>query len=796
MAGKFPESYADPLYASLDAANESKLKLPVGMLSSIRTAGERTNASQVSSAGATTPYQFIPATRKAILDKYGIDVALSPENASEGAGLLLQESLKRSNGDPERAVREYHGGTDPKNWGPVNNAYAKRVMASQNGAKMNALSSGFAKFMADNPATPAATPAPAAAAPQSDPLAAGFGAWLESGAPTTVAGTIPKTQGLPEAFQGDATPTESAPQSLGDKLVGAGETALSVATGATGGTAGMIGGTIKGLAGAVMDGKFGTQEGVRQVEQSAAEGMQALTFAPRTESGQEQIGAVGEAMMATIPVMGLTAELGAAGRAASNAGRAARDAAAVPVQRIRAAAPAIADRVERILRRNPVPDAPATPTPGTRGSAGAAGTDAANQRSALANDLPVPIELTEGQATRSPDQLRFEIETSKGDKGAPLRERYAEQNERIQKNFDAWVDQTGAEAPDLRAVGKTVTEAMVKKAKRDKAEINVAYKRAEMAGELEQPVTLSGLVDHLNEAAPDAVTAPILTVARSRAVQLGIAAETDGGGLVALPTSLKNAERMRQAIGRATDYEPTNIRQSAIIKGQIDAQTDTFGGNLYKSARRMRENYAKQYEDHAAVSSLMNRKKGTADRKVALEDVFESAILKGSRDDLSAVRRVLHTGGVDGQQAWKELQGATVNWLKDEATKNVATDQRGNRIVSAAQLDRALKRLDHDGKLDFVFGKRGAQQMRDINDLAKVVMTAPPGAGINTSNTASVLMAALAEAGVTGSMIGLPVPVISGMRLIAQHSKDKKLRARIEHSLHAPQRRRGTPPAI
>lgn len=191
MAGKFPESFKDPLYASLDASHEQKLALPVGLLSSIRTAGERSNASATNKFGTSSPYQFIPATRKAILDKYGIDVLLSPENASEGAGLLLQESLKRNKGDVEAAVREYHGGTNKENWGPVNNAYAKRVLAAQGGVRAQSLDSGFAKFMAANPAVPAdrgaqdqqpvgAAPTPAAAekAPADDPLAAGFGSWI------------------------------------------------------------------------------------------------------------------------------------------------------------------------------------------------------------------------------------------------------------------------------------------------------------------------------------------------------------------------------------------------------------------------------------------------------------------------------------------------------------------------------------------------------------------------------------------------------------------------------------------
>jgi hypothetical protein len=90
--------------------------------------------------------------------------------------------------------------------------------------------------------------------------------------------------------------------------------------------------------------------------------------------------------------------------------------------------------------------------------------------------------------------------------------------------------------------------------------------------------------------------------------------------------------------------------------------------------------------------------------------------------------------------------------------------------------------LDQGGKLDFVLGKKGAQTVRDLNDLAKVVYTSPPGA-VNHSNTASVILAALAEAGVSGSMTGLPIPVLSGLRVLAMHVKDKRIQQRVSVAL-------------
>lgn len=125
------QSYKDPIYDELDAGVESRLGLPTGLLTAIRTKGERSNADQVSSASAKTVYQVIPATREAIIEKYKIDPWLSPENAALGAGYLLKEGLERNRGNAAEAVGEYIGGINRKNWGPVTKAYINRVMVGQ-----------------------------------------------------------------------------------------------------------------------------------------------------------------------------------------------------------------------------------------------------------------------------------------------------------------------------------------------------------------------------------------------------------------------------------------------------------------------------------------------------------------------------------------------------------------------------------------------------------------------------------------------------------------------------------------
>lgn len=610
---------------------------------------------------------------------------------------------------------------------------------------------------------------------------------------------------------------------LAQRAVGAGEAALTLGTGATGGALGMIGGTLKGLAEQILAGKFGTAEAARMIEQRASEGAQALTYAPRTEQGQAQAQAVGQAMQQLVPVAGLTGEMAAIANA-TNAARAngaapagvtarasavgtARDvagpAAAQAVDSAITASQRAAQRVGQLAREATTlprralealqrePQA-AKPTPGTMGSVGAAGTDMAVQRRTTAEMLGFADDaaLTRGQASRDAAQLKFETEAAKiPDAGAPLRQRVVQQNARILENFDHWVDETGARAPTLRAVGSAVDDALVRQSRADKAQINAAYTAARQAGEMEAPVTLEGVVQHLNDAAPEAATAPLLDVGRRLALRLGIAAEGPDGMLVPQPTTLNMAERFRQAINRATDFEPTNVRQATIIKGLTDEATAGLGGDMYRNARALRARFAQNYEDRAVIAKLLNNKRGTADRQVALEDVFSHAVLKGSLDDVRNVRRVLQRSGADGQQAWRELQGATAQWLRDEATKNVATDSAGNRVVSAAALDKAIRSLDVDGRLDFIFGREGAQRMRDLNDLAKYVRTVPPEAAVNTSNTVSALLAAFGDAGLIG-MSGAPVPVVSLARYVRQTVKDRALRKRIEDALNDVQKKR------
>ena len=595
----------------------------------------------------------------------------------------------------------------------------------------------------------------------------------------------------------EVTRAPSAEPSVVDRVIGAGEAAMQAGTAMTSGAAGMVLGGIGASLDArqkIMSGEMTPLQANKYVEQRSAERAAGWTYQPRTDAGRDASEVVGRAMQQLIPIAGLPMQAAALAQAAKPIAVAAVDAARSVPSAVGQAAQAVSARVGQASQA-----LAEQPAQGRFGSVGAAGADQAAQRIATAQALPVPIPLTRGQATRSFEQLRFEGETAKSPTtGAPLRERAAQQNAALASNFEAMIDATGARAPNVVETGRAVDQALVRAAASKKAEFRAKYKAAEAAGEMEEPVSMAPVVDFLQQNA--SANAPelaggVLGLAQRELIRLG-GAEVVDGVLVPRDLPLKSVELVRRQVGNAMDSAPanaTNMRAGVQLRDVIDRQTEGLGGGLYRDARAARRRYAQLFEDNAIVRDLLRTRRGTADRQVALEDVFRRSIINGDRASVGALRRTLQVaGGEDGAQAWRELQGATLRHMLDAATSNVATDTAGNPIFSAAKLNSAVRALDADGRLDFVLSKQGAQTVRDLNEISKVVTTLPPGS-VNTSNTASVLIAAISEAGLTGSLTGLPLPVLSGLRALAVHVKDRRIRQRVQEALRAETAKRRAP---
>lgn len=612
---------------------------------------------------------------------------------------------------------------------------------------------------------------------------------LPDSAPEQVPGTVPQQPG----------------PSLGQVATGAAEAGLTTVTGATSGTAGMLGFTLKGIADELLKGEFGSQEAAGRIQQQAMEGMQKFTYAPRTETGQQFVETIGEVGEALTPLAPMTAELGMIGQSARAVGpmvrtgaQAVQKGASQAVQKAKPAITATKEKIQQVLPEK-------KPAFG-EDTAGAARVDRAELAQAQASELDIPIDLTKGQASGKFEDIRFERETAKiSEEGAPFRERYAKQNEQIQDNLDKWIFETGAEASERGAVGELVQTVLKERKERDKNKVRALYREARKSEEAKQkapadrPVKIvhdgeeleTSVVDYLNSRPSGLKTSGVTDDAKALGVKLGVLEKDNNGIYRANPNATVNdLEDLRVEISAALPKMATDaeIRDVTILKRLIDNSTEPVTGPLFRRARQARRKVFEDYVNNGLVKRLVGTKRGTDDRAIAVEDVVNKVILQpsSSLEDMRKVRRLLQTktGGPEGTgaQAWKELQGATLRHIQEKML-NMQIDDRGNKLISPAKLDRLVQQLDKTGKLDFLFGKKGAEKLRTINEVAQRISLAPAGA-VNNSNTATVL-AGLMDLTLSAST-GIPAPLTSGVNLILKQVKDQRLKAKIREHLGQP----------
>jgi len=586
---------------------------------------------------------------------------------------------------------------------------------------------------------------------------------------------------------GTETPVEE--PGIGQQLLGAGETALTLGTGATAGLAGMAAGGFGQIAKNILDGTFGTRQAADLVNQTAQRFAGAMTYEPRSQAGREMVGGIGQALSglpAFVPAVGA---VGMAGQTVRNMAPIAEatalrgmQATQQAAQRVGGVASGAAGRLGQVIAGG---DAGIPPTPSAMGrAAGAAATPLELQRATEAQ--MAGLKLTEGEMRRSPEVLAWEKEKAKTPEyQAPFLERQQENNRASLVKFEQLIDETGAETGDLSNTGIKAVDTLMKGWNDEKAKTGAMYQAFRDSPEAAMPVDASPVLAFINEQ-PVGVSGitGVTDTARQNAVRLGVAAVDPEGQLVAIPdATLGQLEEFRKSISAIGAASPNDKRLVTVLKKQIDAVGDPVGGNITRAMRAQRQRQAQKYENRAIVSRLLLEKKGMSDPQVPIEDVFQKSILSARPSEINHLKRVLHTiGGGEGKQAWSELQGATVRHLAKSAESGIGSDNMP--VISAAKLNKAVKAMDENGKLDLVLGKKAAEEMRNLNQVLQYIQTTPPMTSINNSGTARTVMALMAESAAAGAVTGVPLPIVQGMKLLRNEIKDRKIKARITQALN------------
>jgi hypothetical protein len=578
-----------------------------------------------------------------------------------------------------------------------------------------------------------------------------------------LAAAVPQVDVSGRVVSAPAAPASK--RSLTDYVKGTGETVAAL------GSQAVVAPVAAGaqLASDVFSGRTLRGEGPTPGQPLFGQIMKEATYQPKTETGQEMMAGLGKAFEASkLPPVATGAIPPVLPRATQP--KVKPKVSAEEYQKTRAIIEGVPYQTQQQIQ------AAASKT-GAPGSVGAAGVDVQTQRLERLKELPFPIVAEKSQITRDPADVRFARETTKDPVlGKGFQERYAEQNELLQKNLDFFAEQTGSEKLGLPQAdfAKGLVDFVDVNKKQRKQQVTDAYKVAQDAGETAELVDIKPLQNWVKDNRSSAKNAPVIQTIESEIKRLS----KDG------KISLNDLEEIRKTTNDVYDASPTNARFGGRAIKVIDQITEGKGGDLYKEARALSRAYKTEFQDTPAVAKITAMKRGTTQRQVALEDLVDTVMLKGTGEDVRQLFASLERMGPEGQVMINDLRGYVAEAIKNQATKGVQRDINGKPYLETKTLDTIIKNLDKSKKLEFLFGKKGAEQYRTINDAVKDLQTIPKET-TNPSGTAAQILAGLAEMGGQYAMTGIPVPLLSlakkGVDIRQQQKQMKKIREFLDY---------------
>jgi hypothetical protein len=337
------------------------------------------------------------------------------------------------------------------------------------------------------------------------------------------------------------------------------------------------------------------------------------------------------------------------------------------------------------------------------------------------------------------------------------------QKQDILNQFERMTEDVGGtiDRSTPRALGKFVDDT-VSKIYTDKfKDYKAKYKLADDSGETLEQVPYQSLLDYIGTKSTTRREKldPILNdVAELLAMN-----DPQKTGTI----SIRNLEDIYQVVGTAKDSPSAKP-----MKDLITQIGDGAGGKLYQEARQARTQLAKQFEDVSRVDKLLGTKAGYKDRRIALDDVYNHVVVDGSLEEMRTVTSLLKKTP-EGREAYKELQGQTLQRMKDLLLK------KGDEKDSLRALERFsnfVTELDREEKLAYMYGKVGRNEIMDLRNAIKDVMVKEPGA-VNFSNTSGAVLRGLE------ALQSLRIP---GAKPAAELARTMEVKAKVKKALEQP----------
>jgi hypothetical protein len=340
-----------------------------------------------------------------------------------------------------------------------------------------------------------------------------------------------------------------------------------------------------------------------------------------------------------------------------------------------------------------------------------------------ADSLPVPVRLTEGQATG--DIVKLSNEQNRRGKDPELAQRFNEQNGLLIENIN---EIRSLAAPD--AYGTKIIE--------NSQGIIDAYKTIDGARNEKINADYQALRDAAGGQFP--VDAPqLLKNVETKLKKELLTNEAPAG-------QFKELQRLaNNNIMTFEDYLSLRRNLGDIARTSTDGSTRRAAGLMIEEMEKLplqKEAAAlKPLADKARASAKerfdMLKKdpayKAAVDDAVSADKYLQKFVVNGVNKNIATM--VNHLG--KDSVAHQHMAAGTVNWLKDKAG---IVDETGN--FTQAGYNKALKQLDDVKNMEQIFTPDAASQLKTLGNVARYTQAQPRGAFVNNSNT---LVGALAE---------------------------------------------------
>lgn len=357
------------------------------------------------------------------------------------------------------------------------------------------------------------------------------------------------------------------------------------------------------------------------------------------------------------------------------------------------------------------------------------------ERQLEADSLPIPIRLSEGQATRSP-QLFSEEMNSRG-KNPEYANRYNEQNRQLVENIDAIKEKA---SPDVYGTNHVENgQSLIDSYKDiDKARLEVIgtkYQALRDAAGGDFPIdgvafaenALNSLKKNLKtEFLPDSIMRQVNAFKRGE------------------PMTFEQFEAMRTNLAsemRKADRAGDGNAEFALGKVREALEDLPLVGET-KELKVLADDARSAAKQRFDLINQDKAYKAAINGKVQADDFIQKFVVNGKKNDIDMM--VSHLGA--DSQARQVMAAGIVNWLKSKA--GILPD--GSGTFTQKGFNQALSNVDP--KILAIVGPEVNSQLKALGKTARNIQERPAGAYVNESNT---FTSAMAEKGKKAAEIGL-----------------------------------------